>query len=80
MPLGDSDMEIAQKNTLWRKLIKSETNLNVYHHTPPVEDIPKYSKFTPLAEEETRKLVSSLQNKSCEIDPVPAKVFQMLHE
>ena len=31
-----------------------------------------------MTEKETRKLVSSLQNKSCEIDPVPAKVFQML--
>ena len=40
--------------------------------------MPKFSKFTPLTEEETRKLVSSLQNKSCEIDPVPAKVFQLL--
>ena len=51
----------------------------MYHCTPPpVEDIPMFSKFTPLTEEETRKLVSSLQNKSCEIDPVPAKVFQML--
>ena len=47
-------------------------------YSPQVEDIPKFSKFTPLTEEETRKLVSSLQNKSCEIDPVPAKVFQML--
>ena len=37
MPPGDSDTEIAQsfQNTLWTKLTKSETNLSVYHRTPP---------------------------------------------
>ena len=47
---------------------------------PPIEDIPKLRKFAPLTETETRRLMSSLQNKSCDIDPVPAKVFQLLQD
>ena len=81
MPPGDSDMEIAQSFAEYfvEKIDKIRDKFEyVPPYSPPVEDIPKFSKFTPLTEEETRKLVSSLQNKSCEIDPVPAKVFQML--
>ena len=49
-------------------------------YSPPVENVPRFSKFAPLTETETRRLVSSLQNKSCDIDPVPAKVFQLLQD
>ena len=47
---------------------------------PPVENVPRLRKFAPLTETETRRLVSSLQNKSCDIDLVPAKVFQLLQD
>ena len=68
-------------NTSWRKLTKSETSFEcVPPYSPPVEDIPRLRKSAPLTETETRRLVSSLQNKSCDIDPVPAKVFQLLQD
>ena len=47
---------------------------------PPVENVPSLRKFAPLTETETRRLMSPLQNKSCDIDPVPAKVFQLLQD
>ena len=47
---------------------------------PPIKDVPRLRKFAPLTETETWRLVSSLQSKSCDIDPVPAKVFQLLQD
>ena len=47
---------------------------------PPNEDVPRLRRFAPLTETETRRLVSSLQIKSCDIDPIAAKVFQLLQD
>ena len=81
MPQGDSDMEIAQGFAEYfvEKIDKIRGKFEcVPLYSSPVENITRLRKFAPLTETETRRLVSSLQNKSCDIDLVPAKVFQLL--
>ena len=83
MPPGDSDMEIAQGFVEYfvEKIYKIRDKFEcVPPYSPPVKDVPRLRKFAPLTETETRRPVSSLQNKSCDIDPVPAKVFQLLQD
>ena len=83
MPLGDSDTEIAQGFAEYfvEKIDKIRDKFEcVPPYSPQVEDIPRLRNFAPLTETETRRLVSSLQNKSCDIDPVPAKVFWLLQD
>ena len=83
MPPGDSDTEIAQgfAEYFMEKIDKIRDKFEcVPPYSPPVKDIPRLRKFAPLTETETWRLVSSLQNKSCDIDPLPAKVFQLLQD
>ena len=82
-PPGNSDTEITQgfAEYFMEKIDKIRDKFEcVPLYSPPVENVPRLRKFAPLTETETRRLVSSLQNKSCDIDPVPAKVFQLLQD
>ena len=46
-------------------------------HSPPVsEGVLQLRKFSVLTEQEVAKIVSSLQTKSCELDPIPTKLFK----
>ena len=61
------------KITKIREALRDEL---VYMPTP--NDPPKLKRFTPLKEEDVRKVVMSLKTKSCELDPIPTTIFKKL--
>ena len=39
-------------------------------------DIPTLQKFAPLTAEQVTNLISSMQTKSCELDPMPTHILK----
>ena len=44
--------------------------------SPPLKTPPQLSSFTPVTQEEVRKLISSSPNKSCDLDPCPTSLVK----
>ena len=40
------------------------------------KDVPKYEKFETFSENDVKKMINSMQTKSCEIDVLPTKVLK----
>ena len=43
---------------------------------PEATDIPTFQKFAPLTAEQVTNLISSMQPKSCELDPIPTHILK----
>ena len=43
---------------------------------PEATDIPTFWKFAPLTAEQVTNLISSMQTKSCELDPIPTHILK----
>ena len=41
-------------------------------------DVPRLRSFSPMIEQEVRRVINSMQNKSCELDPFPTKLLKLL--
>ena len=43
-------------------------------------DIPKIRSFSPMMESQVKKIIMEMQNKSCELDPIPTTLLkEVLH-
>ena len=45
-------------------------------HVCEETNVPRHTKFAPPTEEEVRKVVMSLNTKSCELDPIPTHILK----
>ena len=45
---------------------------------PEATDIPTLQKFAPLTAEQVTNLISSMQTKSCELDPIPTHILKLV--
>ena len=45
---------------------------------PETTDIPTFRKFDPLTTEQVTNLISSMQTKSCELDPIPTHILKQV--
>ena len=45
-------------------------------YNPPMRQTPKLTQFNGLTVEEVQEMVSSMQAKTCDSDPIPTKVFK----
>ena len=43
---------------------------------PETTNIPTFQRFTPLTTEQVTNLISSMQTKSCELDPIPTHILK----
>ena len=43
---------------------------------PETTDIPTFQRFAPLTTEQVTNLISSMQTKSCELDPIPTHILK----
>ena len=47
-------------------------------YTPTSIDPPKLQGFTSLKDEDMHKVIMSLRTNTCELDPIPTAIFNML--
>ena len=47
-------------------------------YKPTKEDVPYFKSFAPMMEEQVYKVVLSLKNKSCELDPIPTNILKIM--
>jgi hypothetical protein len=81
LPKHDSDMELADRfvDFFQDKIEKIRTALATANANEPVEkesincdeNLTKLTSFTPMTEEEVRKIIVKSANKSCALDPIP---------
>ena len=45
---------------------------------PETTDIPTFQRFAPLTTEQVTNLISSMQTKSCELDPIPTHILKQV--
>ena len=83
MPKAKSDEELAQpfadffleKIQKIRKMFQDITPLQTQE-----SDIPKIRSFSPMMESQVKKIIMEMQNKLCELDPIPTTLLkEVLH-
>ena len=83
LPSG-SDQELAQtfSNFFMEKIQKIRNHLDQFSpYVPAVyQDFSLLETFNPVTEDEVRKTILSLHPKSCELDPIPVKLFRDVFE
>ena len=80
LPTDDDDTHLANtfSNYFDNKIDNIRQNfslpINLEQDTPP--DI-RFDHFRPLSVEELRKVITSYNNKSCELDPIPTWLVKL---
>ena len=78
---GKTDEELANEFadfclTKIDKVRNQFSNTEAYNSEQ--SDIPLFRKFSPMTEAEVKKVINSMQSKSCELDPIPTKLLKLL--
>ena len=79
MPMTENDKCLADNfaDFFMEKVQKIRDNLKHYRkYEPSMRIVPKFGKFDELCEDDIRKLINSLQTKSCETDVLPTKLLK----
>ena len=82
MPKAKSDEELAkqfadfilEKIQKIRKMFQDITPLQTQE-----SDIPKIRSFSPMTENQFKKIIMEMQSKLCELDPIPTTLLEVLH-
>ena len=82
LPTRKSDKELADEfaNFFFSKIVKIREEPD--HHPlyqPSKSDIPKFSNFRKLQEDQEKKLVRGTKSKSCELDPIPTTLLKKFY-
>ena len=51
---------------------------NKPHYSPEDEEAPELKCFAPMTQKEVSEVISSLKSKSCELDPVPTTILEVM--
>ena len=82
MPEAKSDTSLAEgfADYFITKIDKIRENFTGTEQYQAIldESIPEFTSFSVLSESEVEKLVTSMQTKSCELDPIPTALFKQL--
>jgi exonuclease III len=82
LPSSDSDAELANNfsNFFAEKIAKIRDHLSSDQSTLPEEAVPNaeadLSEFTPITEEEVKKVILSTKSSSCDQDPIPTPLLK----
>ena len=80
MPDHQDDQQLADEfaDFFLQKIVKIRdlfTHIEEYDTTSDLR-IPQFTKFASLTEKEVSELMSEMQTKSCELDPIPTKILK----
>ena len=79
LPEAISDEQLASEfaNFFLGKIQKIRDKLeNQPKYQPTEENTEKMSHFEPVSEQEVKRIINSMASKSCELDPLPAKILK----
>ena len=79
LPPHDSDESLANQfaDYFITKIDRIRDNFSqIPVHIPEATGIPTLCRFAPLTTEQITNLISSMQTKSCELDPIPTQILK----
>ena len=81
MPPNKTDDQLADEFADFflekiHKIRQQFTDVQAYTSEP--NDVPRFRRFQPLTESEFRRIIGSMESKSCKLDPIPTSLLKRL--